>query len=62
MIRYFRLILFSMLICWSNAYVFSQRPDQNPIGQNPIGSSQTIDTTEGVTPLDTPVPMSYVLL
>ncbi len=42
--------------------MFSQRPDQSPFGQTPIGSSQTIDTTEGVTPLDTPVPMSYILI
>lgn len=41
---------------------FCQTREENPIGRNPIGTSNQIDTTEsGILPLDTPATMAYVL-
>ena len=42
--------------------LFGQIREENPIGRNPIGTSNQIDTTDsGILPLDTPATMSYVL-
>lgn len=57
-----RYCLLLILILSGAVASWAQTTDDIPLQQNPIGSSQIIDTTEGILPLDSAVPMSYVLL
>lgn len=63
----FRISISILIFCYAGAgLIYGQRtpqnPNQDPI-QNPIGSSDVIDTTDsGILPLDTPIAMTYVLI